>query len=181
MYIYTPVKRQFSKLVINSALNFIQNHLHSQSEHLHFMENSIAYSQSLGSNKICYNKRDIKKLPKATEDTIRSYDKTETVSHICKAIAFPRNEILNRNPIENDDKIPLIVAFNRTLSYLRYIINQSGHILQREPKLKEIFQNPAVICKRNKNICDFILGNKLYNNKKLIHAKPLIKGSITLV
>ena len=57
--------------------------------------------------------------------TERGYDKTETMSHINKAIAVPRNEILSKNPTKSDEKIPLIVTFNRTLPDLRYIIHKN--------------------------------------------------------
>ena len=66
------------------------------------LKNNIAYSQPL--NKTCYNKRDIKKTRQKLLKilTNRGYDKTETMSHISNAIAVPRNEILNKNPIQNN-------------------------------------------------------------------------------
>ena len=57
--------------------------------------------------------------------------------HIETGIAIPRNEILNKNPTEDSEKITLIVTFNRTLLDLRHIINKKRHILQIEPKLRE--------------------------------------------
>ena len=99
----TSLTQQYSKLVINFALNFIRNqltdkqsYLHSKSEHPRSMKNSITHRQALRLNK------------------------TETVSHINKAFTIPRNEILNKNPIENDEKIPLILTFHRTLPDLRH-------------------------------------------------------------
>ena len=50
------------------------------------------------------------------------------MSNIIKAIAIPRNEILNKNPTENDEKIPLVVTFNRTIQDVRNIVNQNGRI-----------------------------------------------------
>ena len=62
------------------------------------MKNSIAYNQVLRFNEIHYNKRDLEKnclkLLKAL--TNRGYNKTKTTSHINKAIAITRNEILNK-------------------------------------------------------------------------------------
>ena len=52
---------------------------------------------------------------------------------------------MNKNPIQNDEKIPLIATFNRTLPDLRHIINKNWHILQIEHKLKEIFKNAFVV------------------------------------
>ena len=77
-----------------------QCYLHRKSKHPHSMKNSIAYNQVLRFNEIHYNKRDLEKnclkLLKAL--TNRGYNKTKTTSHINKAIAITRNEILNRNP-----------------------------------------------------------------------------------
>ena len=130
------------------------------------MKNSIAYSQALHLNKICYNKSDIEKNDQKLLTTLTNwrYDKSETMSHINKAIAVPRNEILNKNQTENNEKIPSIVTFNRTLPNLRHIVYKNWYILQIEPKLKEIFKNlPVVAFKRNKNLH---AGNEFYNNKK---------------
>ena len=67
----------------------------------------------------------------------------------------------------------MIVTFSRTFPDQRHIINKNGHVLKVEPKLKkEIFNSPPIVAfKSNKNLRDFIGGNKLYNNKKQIHAK----------
>ena len=78
------------------------------------MKNSIAYSQALRLNKICLSKNDLEKncqkLPKTL--TNRDYDKTETMSHMSKAIATSKNEISKKNSIENNEKIPLIVTLH---------------------------------------------------------------------
>ena len=65
------------------------------------------------------------------------------MSHMNQTILS--NETLNNNPTENDQKIPLIVTFNRTLPDLRRLINRNWHVLQMEPKLKEIFKNPVLL------------------------------------
>ena len=85
------------------------------------------------------------------------------MSHINKAIAVPRNEILNKNQTENNEKIPLIVTFNRTLPNLRHIVNKNWYISQIEPKLKEIFKNLPVVAFKRKNLH---AGHEFYNNKK---------------
>ena len=79
-----------------------QIYLLSKSKRHRSLKNNIAYSQPL--NKTCYDKRDIKKTRQKLLKilTNRGYDKTETMSHISNAIAVPRNEILNKNPIENN-------------------------------------------------------------------------------
>lgn len=51
------------------------------------MKNSIAYSQDLRLNKICYNKSDLEKSCQKRL-TNRDYNKTETMFNINKATAF---------------------------------------------------------------------------------------------
>ena len=67
------------------------------------------------------------------------------MSNIIKAIAIPRNEILNKNPTENDE------IFNRTIQDLRNIVNQNGHILQIDPKLEETLKKPPVVLFKKTN------------------------------
>ena len=67
------------------------------------------------------------------------------MKYISKPIAIPSNEILNKNPNREWSKISLTVTFNRTLPDLRPILNKYFHILQTEPKLKEIFKNSPVV------------------------------------
>ena len=143
------------------------------------MKNSIAYNQALRWKKNCYNKSDLEKNSQRLLTTLtnRGSGKTKTMSHINKAVFIPRNEILNKNPTENDEKTPLIATFNRTLPDLRHIVNKNWDVLQREPKLKEMSKNPPVaVFQRNKNLRDFIGGNKPYSNKKLMHARTCDKG-----
>ena len=111
------------------------------------MKDSIAYSQSFCLNKICYNNSDLEKNCQKLLKTLtnRDYDKTETMNHINKDIAIPRNEILIKNLTENKEKTLLIATFSRTLADLRLIINKNWHILQTDPKLKEMFKNSLLL------------------------------------
>ena len=66
-------------------------------------------------------------------------------------ISIPRNELLNKIKTSNTDRLPPIVTYNRTIPDLQTIIDKNWHILQIEPKLKEIFVEPAIFAfKRNK-------------------------------
>ena len=56
------------------------------------------------------------------------------------------------------------------------MINKNWYISQVEPKGQKMFNSfPAVAFKRNKNLRDFLGGNKLHNNQKLIHVKTINK------
>ena len=70
------------------------------------------------------------------------------------------------------------VTLNRTPPDPRHIISKHWHTIEKEPKLKQNFKNSLLVAfKRYKNLREFIGGNKLYNNKKLTHAKIFDKGN----
>ena len=75
-----------------------QSYLHNKSEHPNSTKNSIAYSQVLGLNKICYNKSDLRNNCKRLLNTLtkRGYNKKGTTKQINCAISIPRNELLNK-------------------------------------------------------------------------------------
>ena len=63
------------------------------------------------------------------------------------------------------------VTYNRTLPDLKTINDKNWHILQIEPKMKEIFAEPPILAlKRNKNLRDIIGGNKVFYNKKNLNV-----------
>ena len=143
-----------------------QSYLHSKSEHPNSTKKSITYSQALRFNKVCYNRSDLHNNCKRLLKTLteRGDNKTDTTTQINRAITTPRNELLKKIKTE---RLPRTVTYNRTLPDLKTIIDKTCHILQIEPKLKEIFAEPPILAfKRNKNFRDIIRGNKVFDNKK---------------
>ena len=108
--------------------------------------------------------------------TKRGYNKKETTTQINRAISIPRNKLLNKVKTSNTERFLLTVTYNRTLPDLKAIIDKNWHILQIEPKLKEIFAEPPILAfKRNKNLKDIIGGNKVFDNKKMLNVKKFNK------
>ena len=67
--------------------------------------------------------------------------------------------------------MPLTVTYNMTLPDLKKRIDKNWHILQIQPKLKEVFTEPPILAfKRNKNLKDIIGGNKIFDNKNVSHV-----------
>ena len=156
-----------------------QSYLHSKSEHPNSTKKSIAYSQALRFNKICYNRSDLHNNCKRLLNTLtkRGYNKKDTTTQINRAISIPRNELLNKIKTSNTERLSLTVTYNRTPPDLKRIIDKNWHILQIEPKLKEIFAEPPILAfKRNKNLKDIIGGNKVFDNKKILNVKKFNKG-----
>ena len=156
-----------------------QSYLHSKSEHPNSTKKSIAYSQALRFNKICYNRSDLHNNCKRLLNTLtkRGYNKKDTTTQINRAISIPRNELLNKIKTSNTERLPLTVTYNRTLPDLKTIIDKNWHILQIESKLKFFFAEPPILAfKRNKNLKDIIGGNKAFDNKKNLNVKKFNKG-----
>ena len=156
-----------------------QSYLHSKSEHPNSTKKSIAYSQALRFNKICYNRSDLHNNCTRLLNTLTKsgYNKTDTTTQINRAITIPRTELLNKIKTSNTEHLPLTVTHNRTLPDLKTITDKNWHILQIEPKLKEIFaETPILAFKRNKNLRNIIRGNKVFDNKKNLNVKKLNKG-----
>ena len=62
-----------------------------------------------------------------------------------RAISIPRNELLSKIKTSNTEILPLTVSYNRTLPDLKTVIDKNWHVLQIEPKLKEIFAEPPIL------------------------------------
>ena len=94
-----------------------QSYLHSKSEHPNSTKKSIAYSQALRFNKICYNRSDLHDKCKRLGNTLtkRGYNKTDTATQMNRAVSVPRNELLNKIKTCNTERLPHTVTYNRTL------------------------------------------------------------------
>ena len=70
-----------------------KSYLHSKSEHPNSTKKSIAYSQALRFNSICYSRSDLHKNCKRLFNTLTKsgYNKTGTATRINRAISSPRN------------------------------------------------------------------------------------------
>ena len=154
-----------------------QSYLHSKSEHSNSTKKSIAYSQALRFSKICYNRSDLHNNCKRLLNTLtkRGYNKTDTTTQINRAITIPRNELLNKIKTSNTERLPPTVTYNRNLPDLKTIIDKNCHILEIEPKLKEIFAEPPILSFK-RNLRDIIGSNKLFDNKKILNVKKFNKG-----
>ena len=104
-----------------------QGYLHNKSKDPNAPKKSIAYSQALRFNKICYNRSDFHNNCNWLLSTLtkRGYNKTDTTTQISRAISIPRNELLNKIKTSNTKRLPLTVMYNRTLLDLKRIIGKN--------------------------------------------------------
>ena len=106
-----------------------QSYLHSKSEHSNTTKKSIAYSEALWFNRICYNRSALLNNCKRLLNTLTKtdYNKADTATQIDDAISVPRNELLNKIKKSNNERLPLAVTYNRTLPGLKTIIDKNGN------------------------------------------------------
>ena len=118
--------------------NDSQSYLHSKSEHPNSTKKSLANSQVLRFNEICYNRSDLHNNCKRLLNTLTKtgYNKTSTATQVNRVVSIPRNELLNKIRRSNTERVPFTVTYNRTLPDLKAIIGKNWRILQTEPKLK---------------------------------------------
>ena len=87
--------------------------------------------------------------------SLRGVTIKQILQHI-STVLFQFQEFLYKIKTSNNERLPLTVTFNRTLPDLKTVIDKNGHILQIEPKLKQIFAEPPILpFKRNKNLREF--------------------------
>ena len=98
-----------------------QSYLHSKSEHPNSTKKSIAYSQALRFNKICYNRSDLHSNCKRLLNTLskRGYNKTDAATQINRAMSTSRNELPWKVKTSNTVSLSLTVTYNRTLPDLK--------------------------------------------------------------
>ena len=150
-----------------------QSYLHRKSEHPRSLKNSIAYGQALRIKKICSENKDYQSNVQTLRKAFlkRGYNEDQIQRQVSKANAVSRPELLKNRQRETDDRIPLVVTYNRTLPDIQSILKKHWHILQLEPTLKECFKNPPILAfRRNKNVGDML--KKTTKEQKCGHSKP---------
>ena len=85
--------------------------------------------------------------------------------------------LLNKNPEEVKQSIPISITYNQTLPKIKSIVDKHWHVLQVNPELKKRFQSPPIIAfRKNKNLKQIIRSNTIEYNKKLIRSNNKVNG-----
>ena len=153
-----------------------QNYLHSKSEHPYSLKKSIAYSQALRIKRICTTQNEFEKHSSNLLQQLKKkgYHHDTLKEQIEKARVQERTFLLNKNPEEVKQSIPISITYNRTLPKIKSIVDKHWHVLQFNPELKERFQSsPIIAFRKNKNLKQII---KISNNKKLIRSNNTVNG-----
>ena len=129
-----------------------QSYLHNKSEHPNSTKNSIAYSQVLGFNKICYNRTDLHSNCKRLLNTLTKRDAIKKILQNKSTVLFQFQETSYWTKLNH-----LILNAHHLLLRITglYLTSEQSltKILQIESKLKVIFaEPPLLVFKGNKNL-----------------------------
>ena len=156
-----------------------QNYLHSKSEHPYSLKKSIAYSQVLRIKRICSTQNAFEKHSSNLLQQLKKkgYHHDTLKEQIEKARVQERTLLLNKNPEEVKQSIPISITYNRTLPKFKSIVDKNWHLLQVNLELKERFQSsPIIAFRKNKNLKQIIGSNTIEHNKKLIRSNDKVNG-----
>ena len=100
----------------------------------------------------------------------RGYSASLVNSQLDRVRAKSRDSILNSSqqsePARNDKRVPLVCTWNSRLPSLQAILQKTFPILQRNERLKGIFDLPLVSYRRPKNLRDILVHTKPARNCK---------------
>ena len=146
----------------------IHNYLHRRSAHPEKLKKTIPYGQALRVRRICTENEDLhRNCIEMKEDFIRrGYHEREVVTQIQKAKELPRETALTSKPKQPLSRIPLVLTFNPTLPPIMDVIKKHWNVLQSNPNLREIFNEPPMTAyRRNVSIGDLLNSHTLNQNQ----------------
>ena len=176
---HTSIKFEFKYSTLYKKPTDRQNYLHSKSEHPYSLKKSIAYSQALRIKRICSTQNEFEKHSSNLLQQLKkkAYHHDSLKEQIEKARVQERTLLLNKNPEEVKQSIPISIICNRTLPKIKSIVAKHWHVLQVNPELKERFQSsPIIAFRKNKNLKQTIGNNTIEHNKKLIRSNNKVNG-----
>ena len=156
-----------------------QNYLHSKSEHPYSLKKSTAYSQALRIKIICSTQNKFEKHSSNLLQQLKKkgYHHDTLKEQTEKARVQERTLLLNTNPEEVKQSIPISITYNQTLPNIKSIVDKDWHVLQVNPELQERFQSsPIIAFRKNKNLKQIIGSNTTEHNKKLIRSNNKVNG-----
>ena len=63
---------------------------------------------------------------------------------------------------ENKRILPFVTQYNPSVPNLKEILMSKWHLIEQQPKLREIFEEPPLIsCKRGRSLKDILVRSKL--------------------
>ena len=145
-----------------------QNFLHRQSAHPEALKKSIPYSQALRGRRICSDMKDFDDFCNKMQGAFikRGYNTEEVGPQLQKAAKVERTVALTNNKKESKYRATLITTFNRTMPDIKSVLTKHWHLLQLDPALKEMFEQPPMMAfRRNRNIGDILNSKRFHNNE----------------
>ena len=73
-----------------------------------------------------------------------------------------RNAALTQKPKENKRILPFVIQYKPSVPNLKQILMKNGHLIEQQPRLKEIFKEPPIKSyTRGRSLKDILVRAKL--------------------
>ena len=146
-----------------------QNFLHRKSCHPEVLKKSIPYGQALRGRRICSDVNDFGEFCNNLKTAFlkRGFKEDEVEPQLQKAFNVDRTVALTNNVENKGYRATLVATYNRTMPNIKEILMKNWHLLQLDPELSELFNQPPMIAfRQNRNIGD-ILNSKRFTNDEV--------------
>ena len=92
----------------------------------------------------------------------RGYPKNLVQRTLSEVIFENRKQALQQKPHTNKRMLPFVTQYHPSVTNLKQILMENWHVIERQPLLREIYKEPALISyKRGRSLKDILVRAKL--------------------
>ena len=140
-------------------------YVHKKSDHPTSMKRSIPYGLGIRAKRICSsNEQYLIERGKIIQNMEnRGYTRSEVETSLVKVDPQKRETLLEYRKTQNrnDERVPLVLTYNRLLPNVQEVVHKRYSILQRSKRCREIFKKPPLTSyRRDTNIRDMLIHSK---------------------
>lgn len=154
-----------------------KSYLHAKSYHPKSTRDAIPYSQALRIKRICTDVNDYKSgCDKLLNELVkRGYKMDVTIKSIEKANNMRREDLLKYKEKSTNNKVPIIVTYNKQLPKIQQIVDNTWNTLKINPEEAIKFEEKPLLCfRRNQNLKDLIGQTRISKGKVMKRKKNKI-------
>jgi hypothetical protein len=155
-----------------------KSYLHAKSYHPKSTKEAIAFGQATRLKRICTETTDFQAAANQLKADLikRGHKEERTSAEINRAAEQERKNLLTYKERKTENRVPLVITYNRRLPKLKEIMDESWKLLGINNSVREKFPEKPLICyRRNRNLRD-ILGQTRISRGKVIVRKPEMVG-----
>ena len=141
-------------------------YLHKLSDHPKTVKKSIPFGLGVRAKRICEKKEEYIKERNKIKSRLkgRGYSEKMVENQLRKVDELDRKDTLKyrkKSKKLTSERVPFVLTFSRALPHVGKILNKHHNILNRSPRLRQIFkQQPLCAFRRDKNLNDIMVHQK---------------------